>query len=218
MKDDARIDRTAGLCKKLVGAFSYSWKKKRALGEAQKELNLPEHLLITECQTRWGSRQMIIERVLEQNSALSQVLSGDKKSRHLIPSWQDIGVLESVSKSLSPLLEFTDTLSGEEYVSVSYLKPVLHLFNTTLLAPEEDDEEEETELTKSINTKILDYLNKKYEDPGTQELLDMASFLDPRFRMEYVSVNNVPSIKKRVTSEMEETACKVNMVTRVGRI
>ncbi|KAJ4947212.1 hypothetical protein JOQ06_009250 [Pogonophryne albipinna] len=120
VKKDGRINRTAGVCKKLVGHFSHSWKARSALEKAQKELNLPSHSLITECQTRWGSRQMMISRILEQQKALSQVLSVDKKLRHLIPNWQDIDVLESVSKSLGPLLEFTDALSGEDYVSVSY--------------------------------------------------------------------------------------------------
>lgn len=74
---------------------------------------------------------MMISRILEQQQALTQVLSADKKLRHLIPTWQDIDVLESVRKSLSPMLDFTDALSGDEYVSVSFVKPVLQLFNTS---------------------------------------------------------------------------------------
>lgn len=61
-----------------------------ALKKAQQKLNLPEHTLITECPTRWGSRQKMIERVLEQQLAISDVISADKKSRHLIPTWQDL--------------------------------------------------------------------------------------------------------------------------------
>ncbi len=43
VKDDFHISRATGLCKKLVGHFSHSWKKKVALTEAQEELQLPEH-------------------------------------------------------------------------------------------------------------------------------------------------------------------------------
>ena len=105
--------------------------KETALKQAQHELNLPEHSLITESPTRWGSRQKMIGRVLEQSKALSQVLSEDKKTRHLVPTWQDTDVLESINNALGPLQEFTDALSGEAYVSVSYLKPVLHLLRTS---------------------------------------------------------------------------------------
>lgn len=196
---DPRIDRAMGVCKKLVSSFSYSWKKKRDLAEAQKQLKLPEHSLKTECPTRWGSRQAMIDRVLEQHKAIAQVLSSDRKLRHLTLSWQDIDVLEAINKSLSPLVEFTDALSGEKYISVSFLKPTLHLFRNSILEVQEDD----TDLVKSIKQKIVDYLNDKYSDPETQELLDMASALDPRFKFKYVNKDNRGSIEDRLTAEMK---------------
>ncbi len=33
---DPRIERAMGLCKTLVGCFSYSWRRKKELSEAQK--------------------------------------------------------------------------------------------------------------------------------------------------------------------------------------
>ncbi|XP_061584717.1 E3 SUMO-protein ligase ZBED1-like [Cololabis saira] len=197
---DPRIDRAVGLCKKLVGCFSYSWRRKRDLAEAQKELKLPEHKLKTECPTRWGSRQAMIQRVLEQLPAISHVLSSDRKARHLIPTWQDVEVLEAINNALSPLTDFTDALSGEQYVSVSSVKPVLHLFETSVVAMQEDD----SDLTRSIKSKILGYLQEKYSHPNTQELLDMATSLDPRFKMEYISEDNKTTVKARLTREMTD--------------
>ncbi|XP_078023596.1 E3 SUMO-protein ligase ZBED1-like, partial [Epinephelus lanceolatus] len=201
LKDD-RVSRAIRLCKKVVGHFSHSWKKKAAMTEAQRELKLPEHSLITECPTRWGSKEMMIARVLEQLKAISQVLSGDRYARSLIPSWQDVQVLESIHNALHPLLDFTDALSGKEYVSISYLKPVLHLLATSVLAEDQED----TDLTRSIKTKVLAYLNDKYSDPSIQELLDVASFLDPRFKTQYITADNIPTIKTRLKTEMLESA------------
>lgn len=141
---DQRVTRAVRVCKNIVSAFSYSWEKKKTLMKVQQELNLPQHKLKTACVTRWGSMQMMIARVLEQRKAITQVLSEDKKSRHLVPSWADLDVLEAVSKALSPLMEFTDALSGEEYVTISFVRPVLHILNSRVLAEEEDD----VELTK----------------------------------------------------------------------
>ncbi|RXN20357.1 zinc finger BED domain-containing 1-like protein [Labeo rohita] len=151
-----------------------------------------------------GSRQRMIQRVLEQQWAISDVLSGDRKSRHLVPSWQDVDVLESINQALQPLQEFKDALSGESYVSVSYLKPVLHLMNTTILAAKEED----SDLTKSIKMKILEYINTKYDNPATQELLDMTSFMDPRFKANCISSDKVSDIRARVMSEIEATMPK----------
>ncbi|KAI2646520.1 E3 SUMO-protein ligase ZBED1 [Labeo rohita] len=173
---DPRIDRAVGLCKKLVSSFSYSWKRKREFLAAQKEMKLPEHSLKTECPTRWGSRQAMIERIIEQQKAIAHVLSSDKKSLHLIPTRQDMDVLEAINKSLHPLVNFTDALSGEKYVSVSFVKPVLHLFNASILKVKDDD----TDLSRAIKSKILEYLNEKYSDPDIQALLDMASTVSPQ--------------------------------------
>ncbi|XP_030224922.1 zinc finger BED domain-containing protein 1-like [Gadus morhua] len=204
VKDDQRIKRATGLCKQLVAVFSHSWKKNAALKQAQQDLNLPQHSLVTECPTRWGSRQKMISRVLEQSKALCQVLSEDRKTRHLVPTWQDTDVLESINNALGPLQEFTDALSGEDYVSVSYLKPVLHLLRTATLA----ETDEETDLTKEIKSRALHYIVGKYSDPVTQELLDITSFLDPRFKTTYISEENVQFMKDRVKMEMEQVAQK----------
>lgn len=197
--NDKRVTRAISLCKRIVSCFSYSWKKRRHLAEVQIQLGLPSHQLITESATRWGSRQQMIERVLEQEGALAKVLSNDKKTRHLVPTWQDLEVLEAVQKVLKPLQDFTDALSGEEYVTLSYVKPVLHLFNESLLACEEGD----SELCKSIKTSIVEYLNSKYSDPATTDLLEMASFVDPRFRATYIPSEKVDALKHRAVLEVE---------------
>lgn len=197
--DDARVTRAISLCKRVVSSFSYSWKKRRELGEVQIQLGLPGHQLTTESATRWGSRLQMTERVLEQERALSKVLSSDKKTRPLVPTWQDIEVLEAIKKALKPLQDFTDALSGEEYVTLSYIRPVLHLFNNSLLAPEAGD----TELYNSIKSCIVDYLNTKYADPSTSDLLDIASLLDPRFKARYISGEKLDALKHKVITEAE---------------
>ncbi|KAK0131406.1 hypothetical protein N1851_033898 [Merluccius polli] len=64
--------------------------------------------------------------------------------------------------------------------------PVLHLFETSVVAVQEDD----SALTRSIKSRTLGYLQQMYSDPNTQELLNIATTLDPRFRMNYVSEDN----------------------------
>lgn len=203
---DPRIDRAVGICKKLVSCFSYSWRRKKELAQAEKELKLPEHGLKMECPTRWGSRHAMIERVLEQQRAISEVLSSDRKARHLNPHWQDIEILEAIHRSLHPLTEFTDALSSEKYVSVSFVKPVLHLFSSSILKVNDED----PELTNTIRSKILTYLEEKYQDPETQELLDLATALDPRFKLRYACEDRVAQIQARLVSEM---AAFVGMVS-----
>ncbi|XP_057694544.1 E3 SUMO-protein ligase ZBED1-like [Corythoichthys intestinalis] len=196
--NDPEIEHAVGVCKKIVSRFSYSYRLKKELAWAQKELKLPEHGLKVECPTRWGSKQAMIERVLEQQKAILKVLSSDQKSRHLVPTWQDIEILDAINKALQPLIEFTEALFSEKYVGLSYVKPVLHLFCSFILKVSHDV----PDLTNTMKTKILTYLEEKYEDPGTQELLDMASALDPRFKLTYVTEDRTKAIQSRLLSEM----------------
>lgn len=189
-----------GVCKKVVASFTFSWKKKRDLAAAQEEFHLPQHKLVTESPTRWGSRQKMIERVLEQHKAISQVLGADEKTRHLVPSWQDLEVLEAMHGALNPLLEFTNALSGECYVSVSYLKPMLHLFKTEILKTSD----KESPLTKDMKMTVMAYLEEKYADQKTDDLLDIATLVDPRFKVQYIKPEKVDIIKMRAVSEMLE--------------
>ncbi|XP_019900657.1 zinc finger BED domain-containing protein 1-like [Esox lucius] len=192
---DPRIDRAIGVCKKVVRAFSNSWKMKRALCDAQDQLKLPKH------KHRIANLMGIKtahDRFIEQEKAIRHVLDADKKCRHLIPTWQDVDVLESVSKVLSPLLKFTDALSGEQLVIVSYPKPVLALFNSEVLAVKSDD----TDLTKQIKTTILEYLNTKYKEDCVDDLLILSSTLDPRFKNRYNDDDQIKATVSAITSEL----------------
>ena len=196
-KDDTRISRAVGVCKKIVTSFSHSWKKKQELTKAQVEKGLPEHSLVTDCPTRWGSQQKMVARILEQDAAIRQVLSEDRKTSHLIPTWQDTMVLESISSALTPLHDFTDMLSGEEYVSVSLVKPLMKHLQDILLA----DKEDESDLTNDMKHKVFRYLEEKYSNPDTSTLLDICTFLDPRFKMDYVPECDRIDLKAKITVE-----------------
>ena len=66
-----------GKVHKLVGHFKKSSKAKYCLHEKQKLLNLPDHQLIQQCDTRWGSVYAMLERFLEQQAAVCAVLMGE---------------------------------------------------------------------------------------------------------------------------------------------
>ena len=86
-KDESRVQRSLGLCRKLVSTFTHSWKKKHDLTKAQSDLGVPQHSLVTDCSTRWGSQLKMIDRILEQEACIRQVLTVERKNAHLIPTW-----------------------------------------------------------------------------------------------------------------------------------
>ena len=101
----------------------------------------------------------MVSQLLEQEPAVRAVLGTDRKTSHLIPTWQDIDVLESIAKALSPISGLTDFLSGENHVTVLSILPVMHNLKAKVLLPTEED----TTLTKKIKKSVLDDLAGCYE-------------------------------------------------------
>ena len=87
-----------------------------------------------------------MKRLLEQEEAVRVALSTDRKTTHLLPTWQDIDVLQSINAALNPLTILTDLLSGENYVTVSAVLPLVHLVENDILKEVESD----TTLTRDI--------------------------------------------------------------------
>ena len=48
----------------------------------------------------------------------------------------------------------------------------------------------------------MQYLDDKYSDPVKDQILDMCSLVDPRFRTTYIDPDNVEQVKKRSVAEL----------------
>ena len=99
----------------------------------------------------------------------------------------------------------TNILGGENYDTLSAVKPLLSVMSTKSLALEDDD----TPLTKAQNTEIIKDMQRRYSGSKIVELLDVASFLDPRFKTQYIAAADVELVKDRL---------KDKCVTLVDRI
>jgi len=203
--EQMRVDTVLRKCRKIVAAFSQSWKRSNELTKVQQQNNYPLHKLKGDVSTRWGSTAVMVKRILEQKEAIRVVLSGDCTTSHLAITWQDIDLLTSIESFLSPLEDLTDTLSGESHVTISIVKPLLeHLCTDLLLTTDED-----TELTKQMKQRCKTKILQQYESLDVKKLLDIATFLDPRFK----HCNDSEENKKEI-----EEAVKIEMLKIIGSI
>ena len=141
-----------------------------------------------------GSVYDMVERILEQMDVVRSVLSEDRASAHLSPSWQDCDVLHSIAAALKGLKSMTDALAAEECVTASAVKLLLSYLTEKVLVAEDDD----TSLTKEIKRRIKDDLEARYEN--SDFLLQLSSFLDPRFKVNYV--NDRAEVMEEVERQM----------------
>ena len=136
-------------------------------------------LFFQECATRWGSTHKMITRVLKNKKVIRRVLGDDRETSHLIPTWQDIEVLEAIDAALKLLADFTDIMSGSNYVTISALKPILYRLEKQELGAKDSD----LPMTKSIKSAIFKRLQEKYLSEEKLLLMNVTCFLDPRYKV-----------------------------------
>ena len=143
-----------------------------------------------------GFNEQMIVRILEQEEAIRRVLSSDRKTASLSLTWQDKDVLESMNKVLFRLSSLTNILSGDSYVTISSVVPMIALLNNSILKNCDED----TELTASLKQAVKDDMNSRYNGSEASQLLKIASFLDPRFKSKYV--DDIDEVKQLLISEV----------------
>ena len=161
----------------------------------------------------------MVERIREQQEAINVVLSNDKKASHLILSWQQKEVLKAIDTVLSPLKKMTDLLSAENYVTISAVKPMLEYICKDLLADDTND----SALTNHMRKVIRDDLESRYSCANVALLVNIANFMDPRFKVDYLSDDEFDLVKEEITmgvichtspeQEAEESECHDNSCT-----
>ncbi|KAJ8349334.1 hypothetical protein SKAU_G00244640 [Synaphobranchus kaupii] len=137
---------------------------------------------------QWGSKQRMVDRILQQAQAIRQVQTDDRRASHSTLTWQDIQVLESVNKVLKPVADFTDIMSGESYVTASSLLPMMQLLRADTMAAAAEDSNKEC---KERSTGVLNQLDKRYQNQAMIEILEMTTFLDPHYRNECTESDTV---------------------------
>ena len=139
--------------------------------------------------------QKMISRLIEQEKAIKIVLSSDRTASHLMPTWQDMDVWDAINDALLPLAEFTDVMSGEKYVTGSAILPIIHLIETKVLKENSEDKT----LTNDIRSAIKSDLLTRNTSDQVVNLLEICSFVDPRFKTKYV--RNESALKDQVIAE-----------------
>ena len=92
---------------------------------------------------------------MEQQDSIRMELSQDRKVSHLVPTWQDFNVLESVLEAVKGFADLTDLLSGEKRVTCSAIKPLIEVINSKIVASKTSD----TPLTAEVKERIKSDLN-----------------------------------------------------------
>ena len=175
--NQSQVHTAVARCSRLVTFFRKSSRAAHVLSSKQDALGSPKHKLLKDVETRWNSTYDMVERVMEQQEPICATLI-EQKRLDLLPKDTEFHLLEEVLKVLKPFKDITVQVSGENYVTISSILPLLDFVSQNTLKVTETDslaiQKMKQEMTKNLES--------RYKDPVIQALLKLSSFVDPRFK------------------------------------
>lgn len=176
-----RIDSFLGCCRKLVDLFREP--TMFLLREKQKLHGLPQCALITDWGRSWLAALAMIQRLKEQQVAVTATLEESSSIPHFHCEHPDWALLEGLIEILQPFKVVANMISSCRYPTISMVRPVLHmLLNTTLKVKEGDLKE--ISMTKEVISRVLSttYSQNSQLSHEISTFLNVATFLDPRYK------------------------------------
>lgn len=175
--------------RRIVTHFHHSESAQQKLKEHQRELGLPFHQLVQDVRTRWNSTFYMLARLGEQKRAITLYISeNDVKFQNLsVTEWQ---LLEDCLLFLKPLEEITKLASS----SAASISSVIPNVKTLIKYLSKDDLVPEN-LTE-MRLALLDGVKTRFEKIEKEKNYYMATLLDPRYRFQFFSSENVPLIRR----------------------
>ena len=157
----------------------------------QEELELPEHRVLQENNTRWWSILMMMQSIMNNRIPIAYLLGKNNKT-HLILSGSDENNMQAIIELLKPLKVFGEKLSSETNVTISLVIPIfkrlkLHLQNSG----------QDCSLVTDMKAKMLAKLRTRYSSDQMQ-ILKTCTILDVRSKGIHKVANHYDQFEKDV--------------------
>lgn len=155
--------------------------------------------LIQDVSIRWNSTFDLMERFLKLVEIVSKVLLKYPKGPDMIRGNQ-MALLQDAVQMLAPFKEATEELSGQKYVTISRIIPMMDC-----LKKEVSSIKPTTEGAVQLQLALLDHLSSRFDNLEKEPLIAMATILDPRFKKIYFqSALNAAQAVTQISNQLKQ--------------
>lgn len=180
----------ADLCEKaskIVAHFRHSNVATTALEKKQDQLGLKPLKLIQNCITRWDSTFAMIERLLSNRCAVTNVLTDRAITKSAVAERLEISErewlnLEKLAKLLKPLQVATTVFCSDSHSPISIVRPIIYTLRDKHLHQSDDDDVMIKQIKKILRDELTTRFNLVYDCYIGVDTRQVASFLDPRYK------------------------------------
>ncbi|KAM8904439.1 polyprenol dehydrogenase isoform 2-T2 [Spinachia spinachia] len=196
-----RVDSFFVRCRKLVDHFKEP--TLYLLKEKQKQHGLTQCALITDRARSWLATLAMLERLKEQEIAITATLRESSSSHNFTfdgPHWC---LLDGLIEVLQPFKVVANMITQCSYPTISMVRPLLHMLLMTTLKVKEGDLKE-ISMTKEVISKVLSstYSQNTQLSQEISTFLNIATFLDPRYKkLPFLSLQEHSKVESSIIEE-----------------
>lgn len=167
-------------CGAVVKFFHQSTKASDNLINVQTQQQLPEHRLVQAVDTRWNSVLYMLDRLYEQQQAVVTVLCLLGKNT-LCFSKEEWSHISQAIEALKPFEEATREMSGEQYLTISKVIPLVCLLQKAATSAGQKG--------NTLASLLAMQCKRRFQNIEHNHTLAASTFLDPRFKnMSFVTL------------------------------
>lgn len=195
--DNRRLSDLIKKCRFLVSHFKHSVVASATLKSSQEQMGYPILKIKQDVSTRWNSCLIMMERLIKMKDPLCVAVTNLPRAPEFLDA-SDWAILTDCVLLLKPLESMTTELSGEKYVTMSLVIPLIRGLQHTLknMSPKSDS-------GAVLKRNLLDVISKRFGLFETNKIAAKATFLDPRFKkMAFGVEENATNAQKWISDEM----------------
>jgi hypothetical protein len=163
--------------KAITTHFRHSAKDTKKLMSLELTFGLQQLKLKQECQTRWNTRYLMLQRLLTVKEPVSAILINQTKIANLLPNeWQ---MAEHIVTVLAPFERVTTIMSGAKYPTVSMVIPILNELKQSLWRLVVDGASEV--VTEFCHT-LVNNIDSRWPSYELSPLYSASTIVDPRYK------------------------------------
>lgn len=178
LQDCETLKTVVDKCKAIVSHFRHSTLASDKLKKIQRDLKKKELKLIQHVDTRWNSSLHMMSRIIELRDELTLALNQNTKAPPNLTA-EEYSLLEEVKKIFEPIEDATEAISGEEYVTLSLIIPLVKGISIHYA---ELEKEPMSELAKVVLENIKSSVATKLKPYEKRTACIISTFLNPHFK------------------------------------
>ncbi|XP_008182397.1 zinc finger BED domain-containing protein 1-like [Acyrthosiphon pisum] len=184
-------------CKTIVGHFKHSTSATEKLKMYQNQMGLPQLKVKQDVSTRWNSKLILMERLLQIKDPLSAAINSLPRAPNGLTAleWE---LIEDCIPLLKPFESMTTELSGEKYPTLSMFIPLIRGLQFTL-----GNIKPKTNSGRLLKTALSNSVSRRLGSLEGDKTSSKSTFIDPRLKKTaFGLVENANQVQKWIEEEL----------------